>query len=163
MVRYYYYYLSQLQHVQSLATTGTTVAAISASLSAAYFLLSSSASSHQEEQNPHCMGIIETNLMDKIANKPYLNYHRVPTVVPTTTKSAVASTTTNRTTDATSSASPNASHSTNWPLGVPRQMRILTIDVPQFRNVFDRECYVDMTMVSNYEVLDMLRFPHLDT
>jgi hypothetical protein len=161
MVRYYYSLSHQLQHVHNFATTGTTVAAVSASLSAAFFLLSSSASSHQEEQNPLCMGIIETNLMDKIANKPYLNYHRVPAVVPTATISAVVSTSKNgasaeansgdfpSTTKMIHSHSSNTLQSTNRPLGVPQQMRILTIDVPQFRNVFDRECYVDMTMVSH--------------
>jgi hypothetical protein len=80
-----------------------------------------------------------------------LNYHRVPAVVPTAARSVVVSTSKTRASaEAKSGDFPSKiKHSTDRPLGVPQQMRILTIDVPQFRNVFDRECHVDMTMVSH--------------
>lgn len=164
--------LNQLQHVSSFVKVGTA-AAISASFSATLFLLSSSASLHQEEEAPGCMGIIETNMMEKIANKPYLNYHRVSMVVPTTKSAVVSSASKGKSTETINGDfsttttqiiggrgiapyNSNASNSINRPIGVPQQMRILTIDVPQFRNVFDRECHVDMTMVSKQKLLEIL-------
>ena len=62
--------------------------------------------------------IIETNLMEKIANKPYLQ--------------PLGST---------------DNENYTRPKSVPDKMRVMVIDVPEFRHVFDEECKVDLSHI----------------
>jgi len=139
--------LSQFQN-QGYKSLGAaaTLASISAVTATLFTSVAFLETNTQDSADNKCMGIIETNLMDKIANKPYLNCHHVPMVVPTY---AINASHKDRS-SALSAQKPvvTGTNSDTRPKGVPKKVRVLVIDVPQFRNVFDRECYVDLTMVS---------------
>eukprot|EP00815_Leptocylindrus_aporus_P001323 CAMPEP_0116054382 /NCGR_PEP_ID=MMETSP0322-20121206/2764_1 /TAXON_ID=163516 /ORGANISM="Leptocylindrus danicus var. apora, Strain B651" /LENGTH=310 /DNA_ID=CAMNT_0003537755 /DNA_START=189 /DNA_END=1118 /DNA_ORIENTATION=+ len=69
-----------------------------------------------------CRGYIEANLMDKIARKPYLQ--------PVGWKQSSSS-----------------SEEFVRPNGVPKELRVIVIDLPEFRQVFDESCKVDLSSI----------------
>ena len=69
-----------------------------------------------------CRGYIEANLMDKIARKPYLQ--------PVGWKHSSSS-----------------SEEFVRPNGVPKELRVIVIDLPEFRQVFDETCKVDLSSI----------------
>lgn len=121
--------------------------------------------SSSKKSSPNHVGIIETDFMDKIASKSYLNYHNTFTrdsILTSTTKTAkrvwnkIARN--NRTPDyMTDSALDqdnvmkvvrgSTQELSSRPKGVPRRIRVLAIDVPEFRDVFDGECRVNLARI----------------
>ena len=92
-------------------------------LSSSYLVSSDDTESHAPK-NIKKLGIIETDLMDKIAKKAYLNYHLKG--LNGHEKTAAVE---------------------KRPAGVPESLRVLTIDVPEFRQRFDEECLMDHSAV----------------
>lgn len=113
----------------------------------------------EPHKQPH-VGIIETDFTDKLAAKPYLRHHN-----PLGRDSIFTSTiqTTRRIWGKLArNDSPVVRHpmdleedivngelamNTEGPRGVPHRIRILAIDVPEFREVFDGECRVDLSKI----------------
>ncbi len=125
--------------------------------------------------------IIETDFMDKIASKSYLNYHNtfardniLSSAKHTTSKVWNRLTQTQQSNNydyrlnPTSSTRIRTSHKNHYdsfdkdsvvtvvkgstqlterPKGVPRRIRVLAIDVPEFREVFDGECRVNLSRI----------------
>ena len=117
-----------MQTITSLATTKRVNTCLVAS-GAAYLLTHYSIATTVENEKRHSKhadgvrkGIIETDLMEKIANKSYLQ-------------------------PLGSLYSGNRKRSFVRPEGVPSEMRVLVIDVPEFRHVFDEECRVDLSHI----------------
>ncbi len=104
-------------------------------------------------------GMIKTDFTDKLASKPYLNYHNpygrhgiITSTINTGKKlwGRFAQNDTNAvvTNDSLNWAEEKASTKrSERPKGVPRRIRILAIDVPEFREVFDGECRVNLSRV----------------
>jgi hypothetical protein len=112
------------------------------------------------------VGIIETDFTDKLASKPYLNYHN-----PYSRHNLITSSVNSGrrlwgrfarsdrnanvavgddwiiSSDESSSGGSLGGTRTERPKGVPRRIRILAIDVPEFREVFDGECRVNLSRV----------------
>lgn len=111
--------------------------------------------------------IIETDFTDKIASKPYLNYvnsrprdnlvaSSIHTIKRTWGKLARNDRNPNLIKNEAyyddSSSGRDAINeydvkSQERPKGIPRKLRILAIDVPEFRSVFDGECRVNLSRV----------------
>ena len=111
---------------------------------------------------PH-FGIIETDLTEKIASKAYLNYHNpfardsIITSARNTSKKiwnkfarndrnpiVVGDSFDN---DNVMEVVEGAKQLVSRPKGIPRRIRVLAIDVPEFREVFDGECRVNLSRV----------------
>ncbi len=119
------------------------------------------------------MGIIESDFLDVLANKPYLNYHN-PYARDSLARSTLNSTkrlwgrlarsdknptvvrglqagdkwANDSGTALIGSGGSRSNKRNERPKGVPRRIRILAIDVPEFREVFDGECKVNLSRVS---------------
>jgi len=121
-------FLSQCRskHTQTLANVGTAISASIFVLSQSQSTTSSDGTATVEslsKDNAKTRGIIETDFLDKIASKSYLNYHR--------------------------SERNLQDKNVMRPSGVPETLRILVIDLPEFRQMFDEECVVDLSAVRN--------------
>jgi len=115
------------------------------------------------------IGIIETNFTDRLASKPYLNYHN-PYARDSLMRSTINSSrrlwskfarndhNANPTvvgglhagdswTDDSGALLARSNVRSERPIGVPRRIRIMAIDVPEFREVFDGECKVNLSRV----------------
>lgn len=138
-------------------------AALSATTTSAYLFQSSLTTKLDSDplENPKTkshVGLIETDLTDKIASKTYLNYHN-PQSRHSIIQSSVNSTkriwgkiarddrNANVSGDDWTEDGPSAKRPIERPKGVPRRIRILAIDVPEFREVFDGECRVNLSRV----------------
>ena len=107
------------------------------------------------------VGMIKTDFTDKLAAKPYLNYHNpyarhgiVTSTINTGKKlwGRFAQSDTNAVVTGDNWAEEKTSgmlggKRSERPKGVPRRIRILAIDVPEFREVFDGECRVNLSRV----------------
>lgn len=138
-------------------------AALSATTTSAYLFQSSlttkldSAPLENPKSKSH-VGLIETDLTDKIASKTYLNYHN-PQSRHSIIQSSLNSTkriwgkiarddrNANVSGDDWTEDGPSTKRPVERPKGVPRRIRILAIDVPEFREVFDGECRVNLSRV----------------
>jgi len=136
-------------------------AALSIASSSAYLIKSAQDATTKTEADPSPpkkghMGMIETDFTDRLASKPYLNYHnpysrhniitssinsskRLWGKFARNDRNANVSADDWKTDDASAG---NISKRTERPKGVPRRIRVLAIDVPEFREVFDGECRV---------------------
>lgn len=106
------------------------------------------------------VGMIKTDFTDKLAAKPYLNYHNhtrhgiVTSAINSGKKlwgrfardDANAVVTSDNWAEDAVSGYPGGKKGER-PKGVPRRIRILAIDVPEFREVFDGECRVNLSRV----------------
>lgn len=112
------------------------------------------------------MGIIEADFTDKLAAKPYLNYHN-PYSRHNLITSSVNSGKRLWGRFARNDRNANVAGGEDWivpsdessaggflggtrterPKGVPSRIRILAIDVPEFREVFDGECRVNLSRI----------------
>lgn len=119
----------------------------------------SSSSSPAQHANVH-YGIIETDFTDKIASKPYLNYHNtfsrddILTSARNSSKkiwNKLARSDRNPSVDdyfdKDNIMAYKAHQLKERPKGVPRRIRVLSIDVPEFREVFDGECRVNLSRI----------------
>jgi hypothetical protein len=119
-----------------------------------------------DDENAH-LGIIETDFTEKIASKSYLNYHNpfkrdsIFTSATNTSKriwnklarndksptglSAMGSDYYDK--DSVMNVVSGSKQLVERPKGVPRRIRILAIDVPEFREVFDGECRVNLSRI----------------
>jgi len=106
--------------------------------------------------------MIEIDLTDKLAAKPYLNYHNPYArhgILKSTLNSSKRLWGKFARNDRNAHVESSARARGNWeedstsvkrgdrPKGVPRRIRILAIDVPEFREVFDGECRVNLSRV----------------
>lgn len=92
---------------------------------------SSTRSEKQSSSEKISSGIIECDMMERIAKKSYLQ------PLAHTHRSMG-----NNTPDAIIQSSKGSS--SEWPTGIPRQLHILVIDVPEFREMMDEQCRVDL-------------------
>ena len=123
----------------------------------------------RNQENLH-VGIIETDFTDKIASKSYLNYHNtfvrdsLLTSARNTSKKIWNKVARNNRSPTTvsdyydednlmSGSGRNSGGIGSYkqlmgrPKGVPRRIRVLAIDVPEFREVFDGECRVNLSRI----------------
>ncbi|GFH60276.1 hypothetical protein CTEN210_16752 [Chaetoceros tenuissimus] len=146
--------MSQLKLLRN--TSIQAAAALSATTTSAYLFQSSlttkldSAPLENPKSKSH-VGLIETDLTDKIASKTYLNYHNPQSSVNSTKriwgKIARDDRNANVSSDDWTEDGPSTKRPIERPKGVPRRIRILAIDVPEFREVFDGECRVNLSRV----------------
>lgn len=113
------------------------------------------------EPNQSHVGIIKTDFTDKLAAKPYLNYHNpyarhgiMTSTINTGKKlwgkfarSDRDAVITGDSWNEEKVSGALAGKRLERPKGVPRRVRILAIDVPEFREVFDGECRVNLSRV----------------
>lgn len=164
------YFINNTNDTQTEASSPTTTNSTFSTLST---------SSTTPESKSHA-SIIETDFMDKIASKSYLNYHNtfardnILSSAKHTTKKVwnrmtqpnnhdyilnnptSSSTRSSRTThrnhdsfdkDSVLTVVKGSTQLTERPKGVPRRIRVLAIDVPEFRDVFDGECRVNLSRI----------------
>ena len=144
------------------AAAGLSIASGSAYLiqSAQNTTTKTEANASPSETNKSHAGMIEIDFTDKIASKPYLNYHNPNSrhnIITSSINSskklwgkfAQSDRNANVAGDdwADDSLGNNPSKRSERPKGVPRRMRILIFDVPEFREVFDGECRVNLSRV----------------
>lgn len=104
--------------------TTTTIVVGFCSIGGAFFASQHMAKLEDSEENEECYGIVETDLMDKIAQKPYLRLE-----------------------EDVNSQRKNRNSTTRNPVGVPEVLRLMLIDVPEFKKVFDEKCVVDPKLI----------------
>ena len=141
-------------------------AALSIASSSAYLIKSAQDATTKTEADPSPpkkshVGMIETDFTERLASKPYLNYHnpysrhniitssinsskRLWGKFARNDRNANASADDWKTDDASAGS---LAMRTERPKGVPRRIRIMAIDVPEFREVFDGECRVNLSRV----------------
>jgi hypothetical protein len=118
------------------------------------------------------VGMIETDFTDKLASKPYLNYHNpysrhniITSSINSTKKLWGKFARSDRNANvaaedwADDPSGGNLSKRSERPKGVPRRMRILIFDVPEFREVFDGECRVNLSRVYPDDVAPLKYIP----
>ena len=108
-----------------VACVGTAVASIFSSKP----LSSSQAEKKRKEK-------LEVNLMDKIANKPYLNYHSARSAYQYQQQTKRYNRGRHNNDAESSKNNTSENHSSqleNRPKGVPSRLRVLTVDVPEFK------------------------------
>ena len=108
-------------------TTNNALIAGGAAVATSAILLHQSSPSQAEQKKAKTDKKLEVFLMDRIAKKPYLNYHSVPNAIQ------AKRTYRGRRSEENNTFANSTTPQNTRPKGVPSRLRILVLDVPQFK------------------------------